>query len=323
MWMKMESVLDWGVNLILWLQHRFSPELDLMFTIITCLGNEGFYLLLLPLIYWCVDRGHGARLAILLVFSTYMNSVSKALAHQPRPFQYDPAVKKIVGAGGGGFPSGHTQGAVVVWGYLMHGFRRPWLWVVGTVMMVFIPLSRLYLGVHFPTDLLGGYVIGAVLLLLYLWLEPPIEKWLVRRSVLWQLGAAIGAPLFLILAFVARETYILGPAGTLMGLGIGIVLERNWLDFEADGPLNKRVFRFVLGVVMLMAVQGGLKYLFSSIGPETLVRFFRYLVIGFWITFVSPWIFLKLRLAGEGAGRGREVGHHRDMLKKGHVDKSS
>ena len=67
MWMNMESVLDWGVTLILWLQHRFSPELDLMFTIITCLGNEGFYLLLLPLIYWCVDRGQGARLAILLV----------------------------------------------------------------------------------------------------------------------------------------------------------------------------------------------------------------------------------------------------------------
>ena len=74
---------------------------------------------------------------------------------------------------------------------------------------------------------------------------------------------------------------------------------------------------------MLMAVHGGLKYLFSSIGPETLFRFFRYLVTGFWIAFVSPWIFLKLRLAKEGSGRERQLGHHRDMLKKGHVDRSS
>jgi len=301
----MENVLDWGVDLILWLQHRFSPEFDLLLTIITCLGNEGFYLLFLPLIYWCIDRRRGARLAILLLFSTYLNSVAKSVARQPRPFQYDQAVKSIVEAKGGGFPSGHTQGTVVVWGYLMNWFRSARFWLFGAVMMVLIPFSRVYLGVHFPTDLLGGYVIGGTLLLLYFRLEPPVEKWLARKSVLWQLGAATGAPLFLILVFIARETYILGPVGTLMGLGIGIVLERRWLGFEADGILSKKVFRFLLGAAMLVAVQWGFKYAFSFMAPETFFRFFRYLISGFWIAFVSPWIFLKLRLAGERAGTGR------------------
>jgi len=296
----MEGILDWGVGPILWLQHRLSPEWDLLFEAFTCMGNAGFYLLFLPLIYWCVDRRRGARLAILFLFSIYLNSIAKALAQQPRPFQYDSAVKKIVDAKGGGFPSGHTQGTVVVWGYLMRCFPKPWLWLVGAIMMVCVPLSRLYLGVHFPTDLLGGYIIGGILLFLWLRLEPDIERWLARRKLLWQLGAAVALPLLLILVFIARETYIVGPAGTLMGFGIGIVLEREWLGFESDGSLNRKVLRFLLGVAILLAVHMGARYVFSSLTPEILFRFFRYLIIGFWIAFVSPWIFLRVRLAGSG-----------------------
>jgi len=68
---------------------------------------------------------------------------------------------------GGGLPSGHTQGAVVVWGYLVSQFRRRTLWILAGFLMIGIPLSRLYLGVHFPTDLLGGYILGALCLTIY------------------------------------------------------------------------------------------------------------------------------------------------------------
>jgi len=307
----MKAVLDWGVVPILWLQQQFSPTLDLFFEALTCLGTEGFYILLLPFVYWCIDRRQGARLAVALLFSIYVNAVVKSLAHQPRPFQYDSAVKRIVDAKGGGFPSGHTQGTTVVWGYLMHEFRRRWVWVVGVIMLVFVPLSRVYLGVHFPTDLLGGYVIGAVLLLMWFWLAPRVEEWLARKGWGWQLGVAVGGPLFLILVFIARDTYILIPAGTLMGLGAGIVLERQWLGFEANGDIAHRALRFALGAILLVAIQAGLKYLFSLMGEAVFFRFCRYLVVGFWIGFVSPLIFLKLRLATGRIARERV----REMVK--------
>jgi len=298
----MESLLDWGVAVIVWLQQWSGPVLDSLFKAFTWMGNEGCYLLILPFVYWCIDRGYGARLAVLLLFSVYLNAVVKSLAHQPRPFQYDPAVKMMVNVGGGGFPSGHTQGTVVVWGFLMSRFQRPWVWTIGMVMMVFVPLSRSYLGVHFPTDLLGGYVIGAILLLLWLRLESPIEKWLSGKGLLWQLGAAVGIPLFLVTIFIARETYILVPAGTLMGLGVGILLERRWIGFEAEGSWNQRAFRFVLGAAILLAIHWGVKTAVLFVGSDAVFRFFRYLVVGFWITFVSPWIFVKLGLAGKGTG---------------------
>ena len=125
----MESILNWGVETIVWLQ-QFSPQLDLPFKALTFLGNEEFFMLILPFVYWSLDRRTGARLAILFLFSAYVNTVAKALAGQPRPFQYDKAVKPLIRSGGGGFPSGHTQSAVVIWGYLAAAFQRPWLWIV-------------------------------------------------------------------------------------------------------------------------------------------------------------------------------------------------
>ena len=170
----MEPILDWGIEVVLWFQ-QFSPALDLPFKLLTFMGQEEFFLLLLPLLYWCLDRRTGARLVVLFLFSSYLNAVIKILGAQPRPLDYAPdRVQPLWEQGGYGFPSNHTQSAVVVWGYLAAQFRRTWLWVVAGLLMVLIPLSRVYLGVHFPTDLLGGYVLGAIVLLLYLRLEPRV-----------------------------------------------------------------------------------------------------------------------------------------------------
>ena len=131
----MEDALNWGVGVVLWSQ-QFSPALDLPFKILTSMGGEVFFMLILPLIYWCVDRRSGIRLTILFLLSSYLNLAAKVLADQPRPFQYDHRVQQLYKAGGGGFPSGHTQNAVVVWGYLALQFRRRRLWIVAGFLMV-------------------------------------------------------------------------------------------------------------------------------------------------------------------------------------------
>ena len=147
----MESLLDWGIEVVLWSQ-QFSPALDLPFKILTSLGDKEFFMLLMPLIYWCIDRQAGARLFILLLFSAYLNEVAKLLADQPRPFHYDSRIMKIVDADSGGFPSGHTQSAVVVWGYLACRFQKKSLWLLAGFPVLAVPLSRIYLGAHFPTE---------------------------------------------------------------------------------------------------------------------------------------------------------------------------
>ncbi|MGD9302946.1 MAG: phosphatase PAP2 family protein, partial [Desulfobacterales bacterium] len=176
----METLLDWGVNVVLWLQ-QFSPAFDVFFKSLTFFGDKEFFLLFLPLIYWCIDRRTGARLLFLLLVSVFINSVAKVFVNQPRPFHYDSRVKQIVEAYGGGLPSGHTQNTTVLWGYLAIRFRIKLLWILAGILIVGVPLSRIYLGVHFPTDIIGGYVLGILLLLGFIWLVPQAEAWIANK----------------------------------------------------------------------------------------------------------------------------------------------
>jgi membrane-associated phospholipid phosphatase len=292
----MEKLLDGGVDVILWFQ-QFSPEMDLPFKILTFMGNESFFLLLLPLIYWCVDRRIGSRLIILFLLSAYINVLFKYLAGQPRPFTYDARVRSIIQETGGGLPSFHTQSTVVVWGYLVSQFRRPWLWALSIFLMVFIPISRVYLGVHFPTDLIGGYFIGVILLLGFLKTEGPILEWLQNRGLAVQLVIAAVIPLILVLAVPGIGKNGVTTAASLMGTGIGLVLENRWVKFETGGKGLKKVLRYGLGILVVFALWLGLRSVFAGLEPSLLFRFIRYCLIGLWASFGAPLVFTWLRLA--------------------------
>ena len=298
----MQGILDWGVNVILWLQ-QFSPALDLPFRVFTFLGEEDFILLLVPLIFWCVERRVGARMVILFLFSTYLNSVAKIVAAQPRPFEYDERVRAIVEATGGGLPSGHAQSTVVVWGFLAAKFRRTWLWIVAGLLMVFVPLSRVYLGVHFPTDVLGGCLIGALLLVGYLWLQPRAEALLEKGGLAWQLGLAVAVPLaLLVIMLPVADDSIISAMGVLLGGGVGLALERHWVRFASGGVWWKQVLRLALGVAVVFALRFGLKTAFGDAEPLWLFRLVRYAVMGLWFSLGAPWAFVQLRLAGREIG---------------------
>jgi len=292
----MTSILDWGVRVILWLQ-QFSPALDLPFKAFTFLGEEEFFMLLLPLLYWSLERRAAMRLAILYLFSAWVNAVAKVLGGQPRPFQYDPRVPPLVDATGDGFPSGHTQSATVVWGYLAAQFRRTWVWVLAGALLVLIPLSRIYLGVHFPTDVLGGYAIGALLLWLYLRFEPRAEAWLGSKGMFWQMALVVVVAGTLALLSPANSQDTASAAGVLMGMGVGFVLEGKWVRFDSGGDWIRRLLRFACGGVVVFTLRFGLKAAFAALQPETVFRFVRYALMGLWVSLGAPWAFVKLRLA--------------------------
>lgn len=290
---------EWGIELILLLQG-LSPGLDLPFMLLSFLGNEGFYLFLLPLIYWCVDRRTGARLTVLFLVSAYLNSSAKIFAAQLRPFQYDPRVSALVSAGGGGLPSGHAQHGVVVWGFLAMQFRTPWTWIIAALLILAIALSRLYLGVHFPVDILGGFLLGALLLFAFVKLEPLVMALLLQRGTAAKVAAALLLPAAMVLFAPWRDSACISSGSALMGFGVGLILERRWVGFETQGNLWKRFLRFVIGMAVSMAIWAGLKFAFASLEPESLYRFIRYSLLSFWGAFGAPWVFLKLRLVNGG-----------------------
>ncbi len=277
-------------SLILWLQ-QFSPTLDLPFTLITLLGSESFFLLFLPLVYWCIHRRIGAGLAILFLISASVNAIAKALIGLPRPFTVDPSVMQLVAAGENGFPSGHTQGAMVVWSYLAVRFKKTWLWWLAGALILLIPLSRLYLGVHFPVDLAGGYVIGGMLVLAYSKTERSVAEKINTLSPSRSIPILCAATVVTALLVKARDPYVISAVAALMGTSLGVVLERRWIGYQINTGLAKRSARYLTGIGGLLVIYFGLKIFCAGMEPAWLFRFVRYGLVGFWIAAGAPLLF--------------------------------
>jgi membrane-associated phospholipid phosphatase len=305
----MEGIWRWGADVIVAIQAIHAPMVDGFFNIVTSLGSEEFYLLLLPLLYWCIDKRLAQRLVYLFLFSAYGNAALKDFFRHPRPFEYDPRALKLdwVPADelGYGFPSGHSQSVITAWGYLAVWIRRRWMWVLAATLVILIAFSRMYLGVHFPTDVLGGLLIGGAWLGLFVVIEPRMEHWLSRQTLGLQLGLTLAVPAALLL--VCSSGHATAAMGTLIGLGVGIVVEGRAVRFSPDGPIWQRAARFIVGIVVIVGLREGLKPVFPAQGEAFYVffRVFRYGLVGLWAALAGPWVFQRLGLASSMKAEGR------------------
>jgi glycerophosphoryl diester phosphodiesterase/membrane-associated phospholipid phosphatase len=288
--------------------------------VITFLGDEEFYLLGFPILYWAVSRRVGLRLGVMLLLTAGINSIGKLVPVSPRPAFLDPSLERVPESTFG-IPSGHSQNGVAIWGLLAASLRRWWAVVGAAVLILAIGWSRIHLGAHFLEDVLIGWTLGAVVLGLYLWLEAPVRAWLRRQRPVDQVLAGVVASLALIVPGVVLSARLRGwrfdwpglldveaaigpssvvtPAATLAGLAIGLVLLRQRGGFESDGPLGQRVLRVLVGLVGVVVFWQGLGALFP--GGEDVValvlRYVRYALVGAWVVGLAPLLFVRLGLA--------------------------
>ncbi len=291
----MEAFFQWSLDLIATLQ-QIHPALHVVFRGITFLGQPQFYVLLLPVLFWCVDVGLGARLGVFLLLSSQLNAALKNLFRQPRPCDFDPSLR-LAWFEGYGLPSGHAQFVVVVWGTMAVWVRRRWFWGVAIVLMVLIGLSRIYLGVHFPTDVLAGWMVGALSLAVYLVVHPRLEAWLVDLRLGQQLLLAVAVPAVLLSTNPTESNAM--AMGTLVGAGVGVSLLYRYVPFSVSGPGWQRIVRLLLGGAILVLLYAGVAMLLP--GEESslhlLSQFFLFGLVGLWTTLGAPWLFKVLRLA--------------------------
>lgn len=300
-------ILQIGLQLIVFVQQIHGPVLDSFFRGITSLGSAITYVLVLPFFFWCVDTSLGAHAGILFLSTSYVANGLKDVFRQPRPFQIDPSVK-LANADGYGLPSFHAMEATIMWGMFALWYKKKWFWAVAIFAIVLIGFSRIYLGVHFPTDVLAGYVIGALALWLYASGGPALEEWLKSLDFKWQIVLAVGAPVILAIAHPTSDVILI--MSVLSGFGLGLALMNKYLSFSAGGPIWQRVARFLAGDAII-AILYFTPQLFAAstlaasmhlAAASRLLHYLNFAVIGLWITFGGPWFFLKVGLASGQEG---------------------
>ena len=162
----MDSLYVLGLEVIIWLQESF-PQLEGFFKLISGLGNEEFYLAVLPLIYWTINKRLGKQLGFLFFIAVGINTILKQALREPRPFWIDPSVG-LADTGGYGIPSGHVQYATVLYLLVAGWIANFWVWLLALVLIFIMGLSRVYLGQHFIHDVIAGFIIGLLILVGYL-----------------------------------------------------------------------------------------------------------------------------------------------------------
>ena len=176
----MDAILNFDSSILLWIQDSLRAGfLTPVVKVITHLGDKGALWILITLALLCFRKTRrlgilcGIAMAIGLVVT---NLVIKNWVARVRPYEVIPGLNCIVGlADDWSFPSGHTTNSLACAWVLFRCAPRKY-GVPALVVAILISLSRLYVGVHYPTDVLGGAVIGLGSACLALWLVPKAEK---------------------------------------------------------------------------------------------------------------------------------------------------
>ncbi len=321
----MDAIWSGGVNLVLWFQS-LGAWLRAPMEFFTFLGEEQFFFLVLPALYWCVDARMGLRLGLLLSLNHSTNLILKLAFHGPRPFWLDTRVQAMRGETGFGAPSGHAQNAAAVWSLLAHAVKRPWAWAMAALLILLIGLSRIYLGMHLPHDVVLGWLFGAAFFWLFLRLEEPVLRHVRQRDPSGQVVMALTLSLLLLLIGTLVELSLVGwtipiawvknakaagieiaplsldglitTTASFFGLSAGAIWMETRGGFRVQGAFWKRALRYVVGVVGVLVLWMGLGAVFPRGANPTAyaLRYLRYGLVGGWVSGIAPWLFDKLRL---------------------------
>ncbi len=281
--------------------HIFAGTwLDALMLAVTSLGSQIFYLLALPLLYWCWDRKKALYVGAAFLVAISLNDILKTVFQHPRPdpAKLLPGIRELAAhymPSEPGFPSGHAQGSVAFWGSLALSCRNRAAWVICTVIIILVSYSRLYLGVHYTGDVIGGILLGLVCLAAVF----PIANATAKHYHRFHPATVIT---LLIIVPVAAVMFLPGnmlakDMGSISGFLIGAYLAEKNIEFNPRNRIIIQAAKVVIGIAGVAAIRFGLK----AVLPDLPISgFFRYWLVGAWVSIGAPYIFSRFStLKGE------------------------
>ena len=286
------------MEFLYFLEDLRTPVLDTFFSLITHFGEETLFIVLGIFFFWCVNKKQGYFLLAIGLLGTIINQFLKLMFRIPRPWVKDPNFTIVESARaeatGYSFPSGHTQSSVGLFGGIARANRQRWLRILSIALCVLIPLSRMYLGVHTPADVLVSI---AVALILIFGCYPILNRAFTAGeagkktlrifmggTVVLSVGFLLFAHLYPFPADIDLTNLESGTEnaykmlGCLLGLWLSYEVDMAYTHFDTKAPWWAQIAKLVLGLLPVLAIKAGLKEplhaLFSNVYLADGLRYF-------------------------------------------------
>ena len=308
------NIHNWGLGVITAVQRMANPSFTLFFNFFNNINLELCFMIVIMFIFWCVNEKKAFRFGLLIMISFWINLCLKDFFGQPRPYELVPALGLAFEASPA-FPSSQAQMSVVFWAALIFnlpkgGRLRFLIWPLSILLILYIGFTQLYLGLHFPTDIFGGWITGVIILGLFYLLEKPGTKFFLKAEKRPQLICAAAAA-FLMNALHPSDRSI---SALFLGFSIGYSLMINGFPFSPnEKAIEKKIsiqvyiLRIIIGFSAAGLIFVGLRLLLpghNSIwqGIPFLEDFYEvgsfihYGLFGFWVSAGAPWTFRHLEI---------------------------
>ena len=298
--------------------YSYSESVRMIFTMVTYLGEPFVFIVVIGFFYIAYNKTFAKNLALSLMITTYVNSLLKDIFQDPRPpSNVDSEKTEGLARTSYGFPSGHNQTAVSAWGYIAYHFReRIWIVLFMSVIIFLVGLSRLVIGVHDVQDVIGGFLIGLVVLVMFILLEPPASRRFYSFSMKLQMALVVIISVFLFLlgtllfptsglqllqdppSFTDTGSYAL-VGGVLLGFGMGYLLENKYVGYEPKKLNNQqRILNLIIGILIAFLVFFGLESI-KDVFDSVIFRYIRYALVSFILAFFVPLVLIRINGSGK------------------------
>ncbi len=281
------------------------PVLNELMLLITRFGEETAFLVAALILFWCVDKYKGYYVLSVGFIGTITSQFMKLLCRIPRPWVLDENFTILEqareAASGYSFPSGHSQSAVGTFGGIAYAIKNKWIRIAAIAVAVLVPVSRMYVGVHTPADV----VVGAAISLVLIFALKPVVLGKSKKGLpillcimtLLAIGYVCFVELFPFPADVDAHNLASGTKnaytllGALAGFLVVYILDEKWLHFSTNAIWWAQILKVLCGLVLVLAIKSGLKAPLNVLFGESVGRACRYFCIVVFAGVVWPLTF--------------------------------
>ena len=279
-------------NIIIFIQS-YLIALKPIFNQVGILVNSSLIEIMILIVFWTVDKNLGKIMGLSYSFNAVLTPIFKITVLRKRPYFINSNIKCLqtpsklsaplfnIKTQGYSFPSGHTSSITAIYGSIAYYLKNKYITIICVFIILIVGFSRIFLGVHFPSDVIAGLILGLAIVFFISFIFNRFKSYLP----------------YLISLICVLPGLFLGSKGIIYKIflfsafALGFIFEQNFVDFQKAKNISQILFRIVFGIILYTI----LKCIFDmDIFNSVLLKIISIILTYFILIGIYPMIFNKI-----------------------------